>query len=117
MVSAATGPWPFVYPSRYAPDLFEIGRAASTQDPFVCYKDTEYHNGMCNEDLDLSQGPTKFVDNHKHRFPIFADADDISGQGFTDASAAYLNCAEGSVCIFIRLDGCVRVNARCSVPA
>ncbi len=108
-MTSATAPWVLVYPSRYAPDLFEIGRAAATQDPFVCYKDTAYHNGMCTTALDLSNAPTPFVSDPKHRFPIFAEAGDISGEGFEDGSKAYLNCDRGSLCVFIRLDGYVRV--------
>lgn len=103
--SSDTASYPFIYPALYAPDFAALGGAAATQDASVCYRDQSYHNGMCNTDIDYSVGPTAFLSNPRNRFPIFWQDSDVSGEGFSDAARRYLNCDEGSVCIFIRLEG------------
>merc|ERR1712100_24018 len=100
------GRFPFVYPSKNAPDFNALGNVAdATQDASVCNLDVEYQNDMCNTDVDFSTGPTQFLNTPKFRFPIFYEDADIAAQGHTDAARRYLNCALGSVCIFIRLEG------------
>jgi hypothetical protein len=62
---------------------------------------------MCTQEVDFSVGPTPFINTPKFRFPIFFENADVSGNGRTDAAERYLNCALGSTCLFIRLEGCV----------
>lgn len=102
---SSTSDLSFLYPSRYGPDFQALGAASASQDASVCNQDTSEHNGMCNTQLDFSVGPTPFLNTPKFRFPIFYENADVSGEGFVDAARRYLNCAEGSLCIFVRLEG------------